>query len=441
MFTCELDRASDTALYLQLYAALKKDILCGKIKGQDKLPSKRELARHLNVSVITVQNAYEQLLAEGYISSQEKRGYYAHSLAKLPSPSQQPVLPSNFISSPFSPHTEFPFHTWAKIMRNVLLEKGEGLLAPLPFAGIPELRSAIAGYLYEFKGMNVSPEQIIIGAGTEYLYGLLIQLLGREKIYCLENPGYQKIGKIYRSWGVKFLPVNIDAQGVVPIEFKKTDAQILHVSPAHHYPTGIVMPITRRQELLAAVNEKEGYMIEDDYDSEFRFRGKPIPPIFSIDTLGRVIYINTFTKTIAPSIRISYMILPPALMKQYTEKLSFYSCTVPAFEQHTLARFIQDGYFERHINRTRKKLKLKRDAAVSFFTGKGIKIFEEDAGVHFLIQAKKEIGELISEAQKLGISITDIQNFFFTPIQGYENSYVVNYESMDLSRGTHPEAS
>lgn len=442
MFTCEIERSGGTPMYLQLYGEIKKLILEGRIGGGEKLPSKRALAKHLNLSVITVQNAYEQLLAEGYITSREKSGYFALTLQAPPPRRKAPPRPPLEAARPAPHSTGFPFGTWARLMRNVLMDGGESLLSPIHFSGALELRSAISEYLYAYKGMEVPPDQIVVGAGTEYLYGLILQLLGREKTYCLENPGYRKIGRIYEAQGVSYVPVPIDSMGFSAAAFQYSSAQIIHLSPAHHYPTGIVMPIARRQELLSLVSARDGYLIEDDYDSEFRFRGKPIPPIYSIDTGGRVIYMNTFTKTLAPSIRISYMILPPGLMAEFREKLGFYSCTVPAFEQYTLARFIREGYFERHISRTRKRLRAKRDAALRFFAQEeGVEIFEEDAGVHFLIRTKKDTGELAARANAVGMSITDIGAYLFSPLEEYENCYVVSYEFLDLSRETHPGAS
>lgn len=232
-----------------------------------------------------------------------------------------------------------------------------------PSGGIRELREAICQYLYQFRGMKVTPEQVVVGAGTEYLYGLLIQLLGRSRRFAVENPGYRKIPMIYEKNGVSCSYIPLDAHGVRIDALTESGADILHISPSHHFPTGIITPVSRRHELLnwAAASEHR-YIIEDDYDSEFRLGGRPLPTLQSIDTIEKVIYINTFTKSLSSTIRISYMILPPHLMRRFQKELGFYSCTVSNFEQYTLTRFLSEGYFEKHINRMRKYYRNQRNA-------------------------------------------------------------------------------
>ena len=241
----------------------------------------------------------------------------------------------------------FPFTVWSKLLREVITEQSELLLTNPPPGGIMLLRQAIADHLYQFRGMRISPEQIIVGAGTEYLYGLIIQLLGRDKIFAMENPGYKKISQVYSSNNVKCQYIPLDNNGVSMDLLMKSNAHILHISPSHHYPTGLVTPVTRRHELLEwACGSKERYIIEDDYDCEFRMVGKPIPTLQSIDNYGKVIYMNTFTKSLASTIRISYMVLPVSLINKFYDNLGFYSCTVSAFEQLTLYKFMSEGYFE-----------------------------------------------------------------------------------------------
>ena len=210
--------------------------------------------------------------------------------------------------------------------------------------------------------MDVSPEQIVVGAGTDYLYGLLIQLLGHDKIYGMEEPGYQKISEVYQSHNVLCLHIPLDRQGICIDKLNASGADIVHISPSHHFPTGIITPISRRYELLGWASASDShYIIEDDYDCEFRFMGKPIPSLQSIDVMDKVIYMNTFTKTLASTIRISYMVLPKHLMARFQQNLGFYACTVSNFEQYTLTRFIQEGHFERHINRMRNFYHSQRD--------------------------------------------------------------------------------
>ena len=314
MLTYTLTKHTGVSLYEQLYRAVKADILSGRLPGGTKLPSKRALAAHLEVSVITVKTAYEQLMAEGYLTGVEKKGYFVSAVqppltAAPPPPAAAPQpeerrwfldLVTNSIDA-----EDFPFTVWARLMRRTILEQGTGLLHPTPPQGALALRQAVAAHLRQFRGMDVTPEQIVIGAGTEVLYSLLVQLLGQDRRYAVEDPGYGKIARIYRSnrAAVSFVP--LDESGLSVSALRDSRADVVHISPSHHYPTGLVMPIARRQQLLSWAREAPGRCIlEDDYDSEFRFVGRPIPTLFSIDGGRHVIYLNTFSKTIAPSIRI-----------------------------------------------------------------------------------------------------------------------------------------
>ena len=298
MLTYSFIKDNGVSLYEQLYRHMKADILSGKLAAGEKLPSKRALSGHLEVSVITVKNAYEQLMAEGYIYGIEKKGYYVNRIERPLQAAatacdiqavKEPTWFLDFITNSISAEY-FPFTTWAKLMRQTILEQDKALLHATPYNGAAALRSAIADYLHQFRGMTVAPEQIIIGAGTEYLYNMLLQLLGRDKVYAVEDPGYSKITKIYKSNGVALQRIGLDENGLSAVQLRQQQADVVHISPSHHYPTGIVMPITRRQELLRWASEGEGrYILEDDYDSEFRFVGRPIPTLFSVDKNERVI--------------------------------------------------------------------------------------------------------------------------------------------------------
>ena len=289
--------------------------------------------------------------------------------------------------------------------------------------------------------MQVEPEQIIIGAGTEYLHGVLIQLLGNHRIYGVENPGYHKIARIYENMKVEYAKIPLDKDGISIRELEEKGVDVIHTSPSHHFPTGIVMPVSRRYELLGwAAKSPDHYIIEDDYDSELRLTGKPFPTLQSIDVSDRVIYMNTFTKTLASTVRISYMVLPPTLTEIFYQKLSFYSCTVSNFEQYTLAKFMENGSFEKHINRLRNYYQTKRDAILQVFQkeplGKYVIIREEGAGVHFLMQihTEKSEGEIVTEAQGKGIKLAPLSHYFDGKEEGnFENTYVVNYSSVDLT--------
>ena len=387
-----------------LPAALRADILAGVIAPGEKLPSKRRLAEHHGISVNTVQNAYEQLIAEGYIEARERSGYFVSDLPPVELPPSAPrqseaaseaeQVPLLDLVTNATDGTRFPFSLWAGLMRRTLSEEGERLLAPIPAAGAPDLQAAIAAYLRAGRGIDVEPCQVVIGAGTEYLYHLLLQLLGRERRFGLEDPGHSKIARIYTMNGVDFRPVPLDESGVRMDALEPLGIEILHISPNHHFPTGIVTPATRRRALLAWMGQGDRYIIEDDYDSEFRFVGRPIPPLYGMDTADRVIYVNTFSKTIAPSMRISYMVLPRPLLDRYRRLLGFYACPVPAFEQYTLARFLREGHFERHLHRMRTFYRARRDAVIALLKNapfaKDICIKEADAGLHFLMEIKSE---------------------------------------------------
>ena len=448
MLTYALEKSGRSGLYEQLYRFIREDITRGVLTTGEKLPSKRALARHLEVSVVTVENAYEQLLAEGYIRSEEKRGYYVCPVDQPPQP--EPRAPVELLEREerewfldfvvnSTAAEYFPFDTWARLMRRTILEKNTDLLRPTPSTGALELRQAIAAWLRAFRGMSVSAGQIILGAGTESLYGLLIRLLGRDKHYAVEEPGYGKIARIYESDDVTVCRIGLDDSGLSARELRRSEADVVHISPNHHYPTGIVMPIGRRQELLRWAGEKEGrYILEDDYDSEFRFVGRPIPTLFSADDRERVIYLNTFSKTIAPSIRVSYMILPPHLIAEYRRRLGFYSCTVSSFEQYTLAAFLTEGHYEHHLSRMKTRYHKKRDAVIIAFRG-GLprcEILEQDAGLHFLVRLDTALSdtELQRRAAEQGVRLALLSDYYHAAELAPPHVLVVNYSGIELEQ-------
>lgn len=449
MLTYSFTDIGSDSLYHHLYQCIRSDILSGKLASGKKLPSKRSFAKNLGVSNITVENAYAQLLAEGYIFSIPKKGYYVREISgMIPSagvnmenlPRQQILekrCVADFVSNRIHPE-QFPFSIWAKLLRETLLNYHEELLEAPPWGGVPKLRRAISGHLKAYRNMDVSEEQIIIGAGTEYLYGLLIQLFGRDKIYAVENPGYHKIAQIYESNGVecRFIPVGKTGMDVGQLE--KSACHVAHISPSHHFPTGIVTPVGARYELLGWATREEGrYIIEDDYDSEFRLVGKPIPTLQSIDRSERVVYMNTFTKTLASTIRISYMVLPGHLLEEFQKRLSFYSCTVSNFEQYTLASFIEDGYFEKHINRMRTYYRRIRDELVTAIRKSPLasccEITEEDAGLHFLLRIDTELPdeELLHRAESSGIRLSALAQYYRNPAENAPmHTFIVNYSGL-----------
>ena len=439
MLTYELTKKPGVPLYEALYRCIRGDILSGKLTPGQKLPSKRALAANLEVSKITVEGAYAQLLEEGYIRAQEKVGYFVEAVrqqrpAELPA-WEEPPRQEFRLDLTANVCTDFPFSVWSKLQREVMLDLREQLLLPLPNQGLPQLRHAIAAHLAQFRGMQVSPKNILVGAGTDFLYNLLMQLLGRDKVYAVEEPGYDKIRRIYGAGGVRCVRAPMDSQGVMPHGLR--DAQVLHISPSHHFPTGIVTPLSRRTELLRWAQAGENYIIEDDYDSEFRFHAHPVPSLQSLDRAGKVIYMNTFSKTLASSIRISYMVLPTRLMERFQQTLGFYSCTVPSFEQHTLARFLSRGYFEKHINRMRKAYKTRRNRLIGILENcpmaDRLTVFEQDAGLHFLVKVRtgltdEQLTDLLAQR---GIRIRTLSSYYHGQVPQEERScLVVNYSGL-----------
>ena len=441
MLTYELKKAPGLPLYEALYRHLRRDIQTGVLPAGEKLPSKRALAENLKVSRITVETAYNQLLSEGYIRSTEKVGYFVEAVAqRRPDTKPLPVCPpeagESLLDLTANGPARFPFSVWNKLQREVLQDYGQQLLQNIPHAGSFQLRAAIAQHLWDFRGMAADPDNIIIGAGTDFLYNLLIQLLGRDRVYAVEDPGYDKIRKIYAAGGVPCVSAPMDGDGVIPELLES--AGVLHISPSHHFPTGIVTPLKRRAALLDWAANRDGYIIEDDYDSEFRFRSHPVAALQTLDKAGRVIYMNSFSKTLAPSIRISYMVLPTGLMQRFREALGFYSCTVSSFEQYTLARFLSRGHFEKHINRMRKFYKSRRDrvlAALESCPCSGrFSVLEEDAGLHFLVKVETALSDeaLTARFREAGIRVRCLSSYYTGTVPENQRSFlVINYSGLD----------
>lgn len=468
MLTYSFQNMGKDSLYEYLYKCIRNDILEGRIRPGEKLPSKRSFARNLGVSVVTVESAYAQLAAEGYIDSRPRSGYYAaHISQELLTPSgagpREPgpaptrrELPEraegeeaaegkteiDLVSGSTDP-AQFPFTIWARLMRTVLADRRRELMARAPGGGVPALRQAIADYLRQYQGMDIGWEQVIVGAGTEYLYSLLIQLLGRDRVYALEDPGYGKTARVYESHGVETVYIPMDQAGVQTDRLRESEAAVMHISPSHHFPTGVTTSISRRYELLAWAGERpERCIIEDDYDCEFRLAGRPIPSLQSIDRQGRVIYMNTFTRSLTPTIRISYMVLPERLGEEFQRKLGFYSCTVPNFEQYTLAEFIRRGYFEKQINRMRNYYRARRDELLDALgkspMGEQVSIEGADAGLHFLMRVKTDRtdGELTARAAGQGVKLSCLSQYCHgtVPDRSVRGQVIVNYPGLTPGR-------
>lgn len=386
----KLDPEIKQPAYLQLYHQLRDDITGGICPYGTRLPSKRFLAAETGTSVITVQHAYDLLADEGYIESRERSGFFVsyreHELFPVASAAEETALAGEASAANtaanaaagrigtlempeiheisdiplrgpvVSPEEEqFPFSVLARTARRVLSERGESLLHRSPNSGTIELREAIAQYLARSRRINVLPEQIVIGSGSEYLYNLIVQMLGRDRVFALEDPSYEKIRLVYEASGVQCRMIPMDREGVRLGALGRTEASVLHVTPFNSYPSGITATASRRAGYIRWAAGKDRFIIEDDFDSEFSMSTKAEDTLFSLEPLKSVIYMNTFTRTISPAVRVGYMVLPAELSTAMQEKISFYSCTVPVFTQHMLAELIRSGDFERHINRVRRR--------------------------------------------------------------------------------------
>lgn len=447
MFTIPLNTASQIALYEQIYEYLKEEIQSGQLPFRSKLPSTRSLAVHLSVSRNTVDMAYGQLLSEGYIESYPKKGYYVNEIKNLIKPipikekQEERLKDSSILTtyqydfSPFSVDLEhFPYHTWRQLSKNCLKDNTDLFLLG-ENQGDKQLRAAIASYLHQSRTVQCTEEQIIIGAGVDYLLKLLSSILGSDQKVAMENPTYKRAYNILLDSGYLITPIPLDSYGIKIDILLKTNCNIAYVTPSHQYPTGIVMPIKRRMELLNwAAQEGNRYIIEDDHDSEFRYKGKPFPSLQGIDSNEKVIYIGTFSKAIAPAIRVGYIVLPPKLLKQYKNRVSFYSCTVSRIDQAIITEFITNGYFERHLNRMRKVYKSKHDLLLSCLKPfrSFLKISGENAGMYLVIEIRCPISELdiIQCAKENKIHIYGLTEHFILLPKDYKPTLLLGYANV-----------
>lgn len=422
------DPAVKRPVYHQLYTFIKAEIRSGRIPAGTRLPSKRKLSTFLGLSQNTIQTAYEQLIEEGYAVASERKGFYASRIDNVVSLEARKTqddrkgdageVGARFDFSYHGVDTgTFPFPTWRKLMKAVLNEYDEELLMPGNPQGYPDLRSSITDYLHHSRGVNCHPDQVIVSAGTEYLFQILIQLFGREKVYGIENPGYEKLNQVFSSNKASFRAIRVDESGMDPEAVAESGADILCITPAHQFPTGEIMPIMRRVQLLNWANGSQGrYLIEDDYDSEFKYSGKPVPALQGLDTGEKVIYMGTFSKSLSPALRVSYMVLPPHLLTRYQEELSFIICPVPIIDQKVLAMFIREGYFERHLNRMRILYRRKREVLVKSLREleDRIWVLGADAGLHLLLNVDNGMSEteLVGSAFKAGTRVYGISKYY-----------------------------
>lgn len=342
--------------YLQLYQQLRADILKCAYGHGARLPSKRLLAEELHTSLSTIEHAYALLCEEGYVEARERSGFYVSFRAAdgfAASPSASPRTPLPAASS--QPPQSFPFSVLARAMRSVLSNYQERIMIKSPNCGCDALRTAIAQYLSRSRGISAAPTQIVIGSGAEYLYGLIVEMLGRERIYALEDPSYEKIERVYRAAGANCDMLPLGADGIDSAALARTRASVLHITPYRSYPSGVSASASKRHEYVRWAVQADRFLVEDDFESEFSVAGKPEETLYAISGGKNVIYMNTFSRTISPSMRVGYMVLPALLRPIYEDRVGFYSCTVPSFEQFVLAELINNGDFERHINRIRRQ--------------------------------------------------------------------------------------
>lgn len=428
MLTIGLQHNSKEPFYEQIYRHIKDEILIGALLPNAKLPSSRVLAAHLSVSRNTVDMAYAQLVSEGYIQSKPKRGYYVCEIEHMQyvGPLINDVLETTQKAAAaykydFNPNgvdmVNFPYNRWRKLMKDAMIENNSELFQTGHPQGDLELRRTIRLYLHHSRGVNCHEEQIVLGAGSDYLLLLLGRLFGKESIIALEEPTYLQAYHIFHELEYDIKAIHLDEYGMNMQSLHQSGADIAYVTPSHQYPTGVVMPIKRRLELLSWANSKAGrYIIEDDYDSEFRYSGKPIPALQGNDTYGNVIYIGTFSKAIAPAIRISYMVLPNELLKKFKAQLWFYSCTVSRIDQRVIDQFMAAGHYERHLNRMRGIYKAKHDFLVKELKkfGQAITILGESAGLHLLIQYNHSLTEeeLVHRAAAQDIHVYPLSSYF-----------------------------
>ncbi|WP_066073379.1 MocR-like pyridoxine biosynthesis transcription factor PdxR [Neobacillus soli] len=420
--TLDFDHGSGEPLYIQLYNFFKKDIQTGKIEPGEKLPSKRKLSHYLGISQNTVETAYDQLLAEGYVESEERKGIYVKELNRdlflhsNNAPKSTKVLVEEIVQYEvdFS-HGEialehFPHSIWRRLtIQSLYEEESSYFLNGEPQGELP-LREAIAKYLYQSRGVRCSANQIIIGAGTQYLIGVLTMIIGRDAIYSMEDPGFHRTREAFKDQGVTLRSIPLDQDGVDIKHLFSSKANVTYVTPSHQFPNGMVMPIIRRMELLKWAEEDGRYIIEDDYDGEFRYKGKPIPSLQGLDRNGKVIYLGTFSKSLIPSIRISFMVLPSSLLEKYKSHFTIYKQTVSRLHQHTLSQFMINGHWERHLNKMRTVYRKKQTALVQSiekYMGQQATIIGDDAGLHILLSVQNQLSEkeLIERAKAYKVQV------------------------------------
>lgn len=447
MLMFKLDKSISKPLYEQLYIGIKDAIIHKQIEVGTKLPSKKKLSDFLNISQTTIEIAYAQLIEEGYVVSKPRIGFFVEEIDELPYIEKELLtMPIELVEKKiyhfdFHPGRidtdTFPFSLWRKYTKNLYDQRSKELLQIGDPQGEYALRSEISKYLYQSRGIVCKPEQIVIGSGTEHLLPMILRLLEDDSKFALENPGYSAIPRIQLE--NRALPIPVDEDGLMVDELEKTNANVVYITPSHQFPTGAVLSATRRTQLLNwAAKDENRYIIEDDYDSEFRYKGKPIPALQGLDQNNKVIYMSTFTKSLMPSLRVAYFVLPVPLLPKYKQTFSFYSATVPRFDQHILANFMRDGYFSKHLNRMRKIYRKKHEKLTEIFETNYplVSITGDRAGMHILISVPltKSESQLKEMAEKNNIAIYPVSDYLLSPIEYQCPTFLLGFGGIPLDQ-------
>ena len=455
MLMIHLSHNNNIPLYQQIYEFIRDEIRNGKLACSEKLPSSRKLATYLQVSRNTVDMAYGQLLSEGYIESRPKSGYFVSKISELSNHSSQSNMSmmktkttKTHYMYDFSPFlidiSKFPFSTWRKLSRECMNYDNHDLFLLGNRQGDLSFRQAINKYIHDSRGVNCSEDQILVGAGVDYLLQLLCQILPSSSKIAMENPTYRQAYTIFTGMHMDIQPISLTKSGINIDELKESNASICYVTPSHQYPVGTVMSYSTRLSLLNWANQSSSrYIIEDDHDSEFRYQGKPIPSLAAMDTNDKVIYLGTFSRSIAPAIRIGYIVLPKPLLNHYKQHCSYYASTVSRVDQAILTSFINGGYFERHLNRMRKIYKSKHDVLIHELKqfGNELSIHTENAGLHVLVQFHLPFSEaeIIEIAKQHNIAIYPLSAHYIAQCEFENGTFILlgfgNLEESEIING------
>lgn len=418
-----LNDGLEEPFYIQIYTYFKTKIIKGYLKKDEKLPSIRELSMELKVSKTTVESAYNQLVVEGYVNNIPKKGYFVVELRKYDFPIHQnkKSIPREvhriFYKNAGVDRESFDVKMWKRLYGSVLIEQKESLFISGDPQGEEDLREKICEFVQRTRGVRCSRDQIVVGAGIQYLLGILCSLLKKEHhSIAMEYPGFIQAKNVFEDYHMDIVSIPVSKEGIDIKKLKDSHAKMVYISPSHQYPTGSVMPIDKRLEILNWSRENDGIIIEDDYDCLLRYESLPIPALQGLDKGGQVIYLGSFSKILLPSIRISYMILPENILKKYISQKNRYAQSSSKIEQLTLARFMEKGCFGKHLRRIRKIYSKKNEKIVDFIKKQGkdkIHILGHDSGLHMMFEIKtdKTRQEIIKEAQKTNIYLEIIEGY------------------------------